>query len=487
MTGALAQPSLVPLRVQTRPIFMVGSLVISDACALMFSVTLGVLLKVLLEGPIGLDGYLRLWPFMLVFLAFYSAVGLYSGAALSPPEELRRSTFSSAFLFPTIAVLTASWRGPTRSITPTLFIALLASIVLVPLFRALLRQQVANKSWWGYPTVIFGAGETSRLMVETLLREPAFGLKPVAVYDKTLTWEDSELAGKVVVLHDLSSAAHVASKLNAPYAVIAMPNSDPEALIDTIEEHISPYFSRILLIPPLFRWSSLWIRPKCFGDILGLEVMQQSAMPDRRLPKRLMDLLLSLFTLIVLAPILIAIAVAIRLESRGPALFGHLRIGQNGRSFRAWKFRTMVVNSQEVLAQYLSENPEARAEWERDHKLKNDPRVTAIGKVLRKTSLDELPQLWNVLTNEMSLVGPRPIVEDEIPKYGNSYGLYTRVKGGVTGLWQVSGRNDVSYEERVKLDSFYVRNWSVWLDLCILYRTLEPFCFETVLIKDCCR
>jgi Undecaprenyl-phosphate galactose phosphotransferase WbaP len=478
MTGALAQPSIAPLRVQTRPFFMVGSLVLSDACALVFSVILGVLLKVLLEGPIGLDGYLRLWPFLLVFIAFYSAVGLYSGAALSPPEELRRSTFSSAFLFPTIAALTASWRGPSRSITPALFVALLASIVFLPLFRALLRQRVANKSWWGYPTVIFGAGEASRLMIETLLREPAFGLKPVAVYDQTLNWEESELSGKVAVLHDLSSAAEVASNWKSPYAVIAMPNSDPEALVDTIEEHISPYFSRILLIPPLFRWSSLWIRPKCFGDILGLEVMQQSAMVDRQLPKRLLDIVVASATMIILAPIMIAIAIAIRLESRGPALFGHARIGQNGKTFRAWKFRTMVVDGQEQLAKYLAANPDARAEWERDHKLKNDPRVTSIGRILRKTSLDELPQLWNVLTNEMSLVGPRPIVADEIPKYGNSYGLYTRVKGGVTGLWQVSGRNDVSYEERVKLDSFYVRNWSVWLDLCILYRTIGTVLFR---------
>jgi Undecaprenyl-phosphate galactose phosphotransferase WbaP len=189
--------------------------------------------------------------------------------------------------------------------------------------------------------------------------------------------------------------------------------------------------------------------------------------------------MLSVLALIVLAPILAAIAIAVKLESSGPAVFGHLRIGQNGRMFRAWKFRTMVANGEEVLKQYLESNPEAQAEWNRDHKLRNDPRITRVGRLLRKTSLDELPQLWNVLANEMSLVGPRPIVEAEIPKYGNSYTLYTRVKGGVTGLWQVSGRNDVSYEERVKLDSFYVRNWSVWLDLCILYRTIGTVLFRS--------
>jgi Undecaprenyl-phosphate galactose phosphotransferase WbaP len=279
-------------------------------------------------------------------------------------------------------------------------------------------------------------------------------------------------------LHDFVHAAEVARNTKAAYAVIAMPASEPESLIDTIEEHVSPYFSRILIIPPLFRWSSLWIRPKSFGDILGLEVIQQASMPDRQVPKRLLDLALSSLALLFLAPILLAIMIAIKIESPGPALFGHLRIGRNGRFFRAWKFRTMAHNADKVLERYLAANPEARAEWERDHKLKNDPRVTAVGRFLRKTSLDELPQLWNVLSNEMSMVGPRPIVEAEIPKYGNSYSVYTRVKGGVTGLWQVSGRSDVSYDERVKLDTFYVRNWSVWLDLCILYRTIGTVLFR---------
>lgn len=139
MTGALARPTVVTRTSQTRPVVMVGVLVLSDAIALIVSVVLGVLLKVLLVGHTGLDGYLRLWPFVFVFIAFYSAVGLYSGAALSPPEELRRATFSSAFLFPTIAALTASWRGPSRYVTPALFVALFTSIVLVPLFRAIVR------------------------------------------------------------------------------------------------------------------------------------------------------------------------------------------------------------------------------------------------------------------------------------------------------------------------------------------------------------
>ncbi len=132
----------------------------------------------------------------------------------------------------------------------------------------------------------------------------------------------------------------------------------------------------------------------------------------------------------------------------------------------------MVRNADEVLHRYLKTNPDLREEWKQNHKLRNDPRITPVGRFLRRTSLDEIPQLWNVLKGDMSLVGPRPIVDAEIVRYGSNFDLYMKVKSGLTGLWQVSGRNDTSYEERVKLDTFYVRNWSVWLDLCILFRTI---------------
>jgi lipopolysaccharide/colanic/teichoic acid biosynthesis glycosyltransferase len=131
----------------------------------------------------------------------------------------------------------------------------------------------------------------------------------------------------------------------------------------------------------------------------------------------------------------------------------------------------MVMNGDQVLLQYLAQHPELALEWERNQKLKDDPRVTRIGKFLRRTSLDELPQLWNVLKGEMSLVGPRPIIQEEVARYGDRFSLYTQVYPGLTGLWQVSGRNDTSYDERVRLDTYYVRNWSLWLDIYLLART----------------
>ncbi len=173
----------------------------------------------------------------------------------------------------------------------------------------------------------------------------------------------------------------------------------------------------------------------------------------------------------IVFPLIGAIALAIRLSSKGPAFYCQQRIGKHGIVFCAWKFRTMVVDADEVLRRYLDENPELRREWEQNFKLRNDPRVTAVGRFLRKTSLDELPQLWNVLRGEMSLIGPRPIVDAEIVRYGDSIGLLGRVKPGLSGLWQVSGRSNTSYTDRVRLDMYYIRNWSVWLDLFILAKT----------------
>jgi Undecaprenyl-phosphate galactose phosphotransferase WbaP len=189
--------------------------------------------------------------------------------------------------------------------------------------------------------------------------------------------------------------------------------------------------------------------------------------------KRLLDLALTIVGGFVALPLFISISVAIKLNSPGPILYSQKRVGRGSRYFRAWKFRTMVTGADQVLLEHLDADPELRKEWEQDHKLKNDPRVTWVGRWLRTTSLDELPQLYNVLLGQMSLVGPRPIVDAEIGKYGETFELYKMVSPGITGLWQVSGRNNTTYQERVALDSYYVRNWSPWFDLYILMRTIK--------------
>jgi len=187
--------------------------------------------------------------------------------------------------------------------------------------------------------------------------------------------------------------------------------------------------------------------------------------------KRVFDVLASAAGLILLAPVFLTVALLIKLTDGGTVFFGHKRVGRQGRPFKCWKFRTMVANANEVLVQHLAANPEAETEWLETQKLTHDPRITGIGKFLRKTSLDEFPQLWNVLRGEMSLIGPRPIVRSELDRYGKDRRYYLLVRPGISGLWQVSGRSNTTYERRIELDRMYLENWSYAQDVKILLKT----------------
>lgn len=211
------------------------------------------------------------------------------------------------------------------------------------------------------------------------------------------------------------------------------------------------------------------------GETFGQLTIDLNHMPApgvQGLFKELFDRSLAAAMLLMLSPVMLGLALAVRISSPGPVFYGHKRLGANGQHFKVYKFRSMVMDSQRILEELLANDPQARAEWAADHKLKNDPRITGIGRILRATSLDELPQLYNVLLGDMSLVGPRPIVDDEVHKYGSAIQYYYAARPGMTGLWQVSGRNDVTYNSRVSLDCRYVLNWSPWQDLKILWQTV---------------
>lgn len=187
---------------------------------------------------------------------------------------------------------------------------------------------------------------------------------------------------------------------------------------------------------------------------------------------RIMDIGVSLILLLLLLPLMIVVSTVILITDPGPVYFGHRRLGRNGRSFRCLKFRSMVVDAEQRLKDLIATDPAAREEWLREHKLRDDPRVTRVGNFLRKSSLDELPQLFNVLGGQMSLVGPRPIVQAEVYRYGRYFVEYCRVRPGITGLWQVSGRSDVSYRRRVAMDILYTRSKCFAFDCRILIRTV---------------
>jgi undecaprenyl-phosphate galactose phosphotransferase len=211
-----------------------------------------------------------------------------------------------------------------------------------------------------------------------------------------------------------------------------------------------------------------------FSD--GVPVLQGTVNRlERPLPraiKRTMDLVLTSLGFVVLLPVMGVVALLVRRDG-GPAMFAHTRVGKDGQPFKCYKFRSMVMDADRALKELLERDPEARAEWEANYKLKDDPRITKLGKFLRSSSMDELPQLFNVIKGDMSLIGPRPVVEEELDKYyGEETQIYLSVRPGLSGLWQVSGRSMTDYEERVDLDARYIRLWSIWLDVSIIVRTL---------------
>lgn len=457
-----------------RPGLMIASLVAGDAISLAVAGSIAVVLKQIpFHNLHNVSAYLYLIPFIPVFLLVYSAIGLYSGISLGSPEELRRLTLSSILVSLLLGVVTLSVRGTGMVFTWTMAEALVFSVIFIPLTRVCLRLKFAEVNWWGYPTVIFGDPKNAEEIIRTLIDDPGLGLKPIGFFAPA-SCSKAELPYSVhgvpaIAAEDLGD---IAEGIEGPaYAVLTASEASREELRPVIECY-RRHFSHILVIPEFSGFSCLWVNPKNLGGLLGLEVYQQVFVPSRRILKRFIDLVLTTLIGIVLAPVVLMVAIAIKLDSPGPVLYPHRRIGRGGREFMAWKFRSMISNADAVLKEYLDQNPAFREEWANTQKLKNDPRVTRLGRFLRQSSLDELPQLWNVVRGEMSLVGPRPIVRDEIARYGVDFETYKWVQGGLTGLWQVSGRSDTSYQQRVSYDCFYVHNWSVWLDLCILFRTI---------------
>lgn len=446
-------------------------LLMSDVIALGIGGMLSVLMRYALEGQFSLSLYGQLWPLIFLFLLAYSMAGLYPGILNSPPEELKKTSQATSFSFVLLAVLVFLFKGAHLYSRGIFFLAWILVLVLVPVFRAATRSLCAHYSWWGYPTIILGAGKTGSVVVNTLLLRPRLGVRPLAVVDDDPAKQGRSLEG-VPVIGGLEMAKSLGKEQKNALAILAMPGLRPAKIKAIIENHCQ-YFHRIILVPDLFGVSSLWANAIDFGGILGLDVVQKLIDSRRQAFKRCFDLTLIFLFLPVLFPLFLLLSLAVTIDSKGPVFFKHKRIGMGGKEIFVWKFRTMVQDADKILATYLAENPDLQKEWEQNHKLQHDPRITRLGRILRKTSLDELPQLWNVIRGELSLVGPRPIVQDEVEKYNDAFALYKKVRPGITGLWQVSGRSNTSYDKRVDLDTYYVRNWSIWFDIYILAITPE--------------
>jgi Undecaprenyl-phosphate galactose phosphotransferase WbaP len=386
---------------------------------------------------------------------------------LSPVESLRRQVQLTCVVFG--GVFTALFLSKTglENSRFTLFLAFLLAIPLIPFIRMLGKRFLIRAKLWGIPVAIYGGGEAGQSIIRRLKDEPGEGYYPVCIFDDNPDLLDRTIEG-IPVRGTTQSVA-----LNVPMAILAMTRIEAERMTELMEGSLANYL-KVVIIPNLIHVPWIWATTRDLNGTPGLEIANNLLDPRKRIFKRTIELGLTLVTLPLWAPLYCLIYLIIRSDGRGDPIFRQERIGQGACMFETLKFRTMVPHAEDVLKSKLSENPELREEWERNCKLRNDPRITRVGKFLRRTSLDEIPQLINVLRGEMSLVGPRPLPQyhyHQLPSYVLK--LRERVKPGITGLWQVSGRSESGNDGMIRWDPYYVRNWSPWLDIVILVRTFR--------------
>lgn len=347
----------------------------------------------------------------------------------------------------------------------------LFSFFSLALVRVALKRLLVQLGLWQRPVILVGAGRTAELLYQAFEKDKGLGYEIVGVVEDS--WRERPLVRQVPCLGTFQQVEEVVKESGVQDVVLAVPGIPREQLLELMYR-LQPHVRNLTIVPDLFGvpMGNMTVDTLFDQKTVLLRVHNNLLRQRNRIFKRLFDICACLLGGFLILPVLAMLALLIRVSSPGPAIFAHTRLGEHGKAFACYKFRTMVCDGEEVLANHFARHPEARLEWERDFKLKDDPRITPIGAWLRKTSLDELPQLWNVLRGEMSLVGPRPIVEEEVSRYEEYIQDYYIVKPGITGLWQVSGRNDIDYPERVRMDSWYVRNWSVTLDLVLLAKTI---------------
>jgi Undecaprenyl-phosphate galactose phosphotransferase WbaP len=471
-------PFAVLPRIPRYPMLSSALFFACDMCALSLTVLLVLLCEHGRWDRLNLQPYFSLWPAVGVFIATFFANHLYPGVIYNAVTELRRLGGALTLSFAAVSCLffIAGYKEcPPRFI---LFCWLLA-MPTVPLLRSVVRSLICSQAWWGVPVVVFHTGDETLEILRELKSHPEIGLRPVAVLvdsqatlsRRLLSGKAGSLADEVIPILDLRLAPALIA-IGVERAMIALPAVGSEQLLKELEKFES-LFPRLMIVHSSAAPYSLTVDARELAGYLAVDLRRDLLLPFPRLAKRVIDVTIVLLSAPAVILAIVALSALVRLESAGPAFYGQRRIGLGHSTFRIWKIRTMQPNGDQVLENAIAADVSLRNEWAHHRKLRRDPRVTRIGRFLRKTSLDELPQIWNVLRGEMSLVGPRPIVEDEIASYGANFALYCRVTPGLTGLWQVSGRNDVTCRDRVRLDSYYVRNWSPWLDLYILARTAK--------------
>lgn len=383
-----------------------------------------------------------------------------------------------AVLYGFMACLFIIYFSAAGAHTSRLFVGLFI-VLLVPnlyLIRYLAKKFIKKCHLFYEPVILVGAGKTAERVLRYYRNDLGYRYDIVGLIDDNPL--SKKVASRFLLYGKVAEAEAIIRDSGVQNVIITAPGMHRDQLQDLISK-IQPYVRDISFAPDLIGIPMLGAEAEVLfsEEVLMLHMRNNLARRRNRIIKRVFDLICTTVGSILISPILLVLTIMVAISNKGHVIFAHQRVGRNGEIFPCYKFQTMIPNAQEALEQYLKENPEARKEWEENFKLEHDPRVTKLGAFLRKTSLDELPQLWNVIKGDMSLVGPRPIVTKEIERYGDYFREYSMVLPGITGMWQASGRSDTTYEERVAMDTWYVRNWSVWIDLMYLFKTVKAVAF----------
>lgn len=344
-------------------------------------------------------------------------------------------------------------------------------LLVLILGRMLTRTMLRKLNLWDRPTIIIGVGPNAADAAQALRSQSEMGLSVHCFVDAG--GADNSTDDQTYPRQPLEKMPHLGKQPGVQW-VIALEHSQSEQREYWLRQLAQWGVADISVIPAM-RGVPLHgtdISHFFSHEVALLRMRNNLRRWPARLTKRIFDTVTALLLLIFLSPLMLTIAYLVRRDG-GPALFAHPRIGKKSRVFKCYKFRTMVVDAEKQIEKLLQQKPELRKQWLAERKLQSDPRVNALGHLLRRTSLDELPQLLNVLRGEMSLVGPRPVVRSELHRFGSDVGYYLLVRPGMTGLWQISGRSDTDYDKRVYLDAWYVKNWSFWYDLIILFKTIK--------------
>jgi exopolysaccharide biosynthesis polyprenyl glycosylphosphotransferase len=443
-------------------------LALTDLIILVGTWSAAVNLRYFLGGSFLPASYLGLLPAVLIQIVLNAFLGSYN-ILLSPPIELKKCTMGT-LLFVLLFTATTFWtRTPYAYSRGILLIGGVILLIAIPAGRVAIRAWCGRYSWWGYRTVFYCHEDYDARHLRQMFKNLSSCLRPSAVIFQN-TPPPRDLYPKIPVFFGFNCLGTILQRHpNAVFVFLAHAEFGPD--VSEILAKAERIFGRIIILHECLNLGNLWTKTVDLGNMLGLEATQRLLDSKRQSLKTITDLAVSTLLLTLLLPLFAIIMLCVWLENPGPFFYRHKRLGKNGKIFFALKFRTMYPNSEDTLKQALDKDANLQKLWREHRKLPKDPRITKVGHFLRHSSLDELPQLINVLRGEMSLIGPRPIMAEEILEYGDRFAFVNQVRPGLTGLWQVSGRSRLTYAERVEYDVYYIKNWSFWLDMYILLKT----------------